>query len=163
MRLIAILWFHLKATSYAMKTKILLQNGDKTNLTPMIDVVFLLLIFFMVTTSLIKEEADLQIQLPTPTKTPPVAPPELSDKHIIDIMPDGSVYLNGGIIDSGQDNLVMGKLAGTLKRLKASSDRMKMKTVVIVQADPASPHYKAMQVLDSCAASDIKYVSFANL
>ena len=153
-----------KATSYAMKTKILRQNGEKNNLTPMIDVVFLLLIFFMVTTSLIKEEADLQIQLPTPTKTPPVAPPELTDKHIIDIMPDGSVYLNGGMIDSGQDdNLVMEKLAGTLKKLKASSDRMKMKTVVIVQADPASPHYKSMQILDSCAASKIKYVSFARL
>jgi biopolymer transport protein ExbD len=130
----------------------------------MIDVVFLLLIFFMVTTSLIKEEADLQFQLPSPpTETPPVAPPELTDKHIVDIMPDGSVYLNGGMIDSGQSNLVMEKLASTLKKLKASSDRMKMKTVVIVQADPASPHYKSMEVLDSCAASKIKYVSFASL
>jgi biopolymer transport protein ExbD len=139
-----------------------LRKGDtKANLTPMIDVVFLLLIFFMVTTSLIKEEADLQIQLPTPT--PPEPPLQLSSQHIIDIMPDGSIYLNGGIIQNDRDDQIVGALTNTLGKLKASSDRMKMETVVVVQADPVSPHFKAMQVLDACAASDIKYVSFAKL
>lgn len=147
-----------------MKTYTPLQSGEKANLTPMIDIVFLLLIFFMATTSLIKSEADLEIQLPSPLSiVKPERPPELTDKHIIDIMPDGSVYLNGGMVDSNQGNQIVQKLANTLKRLKASSDRMQIETVIIVQADPASPHYKTMQVLDSCAASQIKYVSFARL
>ena len=40
------------------------QEEVSINLTPLIDVVFLLLIFFMVTASLRKEEADLGLTLP---------------------------------------------------------------------------------------------------
>lgn len=145
-----------------MQAKDILGEGEKANLTPMIDVVFLLLIFFMVTTSLIKEEADLGIQLPT--RTPPEASKELPSKHTIDITPDGSVLLNGGMMASGSDNsVVLRGLITTLARLKASSDRMGAKTIIIIQADPISPHYKAVQVLDACAAAELQYVSFSNL
>lgn len=144
-----------------MNSKDIFAESVKGDMTPMIDVVFLLLIFFMVTTSLIKEEADLGIQLPT--NTPPVASNEIPSKHIIDIMPDGSVLLNGGPIASGQETVALHGLIATLTKLKASSDRMGVKTIIIVQADPVSPHYKAIQVLDACAAADLKYVSFANL
>jgi len=145
-----------------MQTKDILGDGEKANLTPMIDVVFLLLIFFMVTTSLIKEEADLGIQLPT--NTPGDPSDQLPSKHIIDVLPDGSVRLNGGQIASGSaSGVVLNGLISTLQRLKAASDRMGVKTIVIIQADPVSPHYKSVQVLDACAASDIQYVSFANL
>ncbi|HKK18689.1 MAG TPA: biopolymer transporter ExbD [Opitutales bacterium] len=145
-----------------MQTKDILGDGEKANLTPMIDVVFLLLIFFMVTTSLIKEEADLGIQLPTDTRGDPSE--QLPSKHIIDVMPDGSIRLNGGQIASGSDSsVVLSGLITTLQRLKASSDPMGVKTIVIIQADPVSPHYKSVQVLDACAAADIQYVSFANI
>lgn len=144
-----------------MQTKDILGGGEKGDMTPMIDVVFLLLIFFMVTTSLIKEEADLGIQLPTNTPAQPSA--ELPSKHVIDIMPDGSVHLNGGLIESGQNTVVLRSLIATMSKLKAASERMGVKTIVIIQADPVSPHYKAVQVLDACAASDIQFVSFANI
>ncbi|PXA04727.1 hypothetical protein DDZ13_06030 [Coraliomargarita sinensis] len=144
-----------------MQTQDILGSGEKADLTPMIDVVFLLLIFFMVTTSLIKEEADLGIQLPT--NVPGEPSDELPSKHIIDVLPDGSVHLNGGQIASGtSENIVLNGLITTLKRLKASSDNMGVKTIVVIQADPVSPHYKAIQVLDACAAADIQFVSFAN-
>jgi biopolymer transport protein ExbD len=145
-----------------MQTKDILGDGEKANLTPMIDVVFLLLIFFMVTTSLIKEEADLGIKLPTPTKGE--ASDELPSKHIIDVLPDGSIRLNGGPIAGAESSgVVLNGLIATLKRLKAASDRMGVDTIVIIQADPVSPHYKSIQVLDACAASDLQFVSFANL
>jgi len=144
-----------------MKARDIFGEGEKANLTPMIDVVFLLLIFFMVTTSLIKEEADLGIQLPT--NTPPVAAAELPSKHIIDVMPDGSVLLNGGLAASPNETVVLRGLISTLSSLKSASDRTGSKTIVVIQADPVSPHYKAVQVLDACAAADIQFVSFANL
>ncbi|MFO8026095.1 MAG: biopolymer transporter ExbD [Opitutales bacterium] len=145
-----------------MQTKDILGEGEKANLTPMIDVVFLLLIFFMVTTSLIKEEADLGIQLPT--NTPAEASEELPSKHVIEVLPDGSVLLNGGqVAGGGRDTGALRGLISTLTRLKASSERMGVKTIVVIQADPISPHFKAVQVLDACAAADIQYVSFSNL
>lgn len=145
-----------------MQTKDILGDGEKANLTPMIDVVFLLLIFFMVTTTLIKEEADLGIQLPTQTEGE--ASDQIPSKHIIDVLPDGSVRLNGGQIAApGSSSVVLNGLISTLKRLKAASDRMGVETIIIIQADPVSPHYKSIQVLDACAAADLQFVSFSNL
>ncbi|WOO43628.1 biopolymer transporter ExbD [Rubellicoccus peritrichatus] len=134
------------------------SGRTRPDLTPMIDVVFLLLIFFMVTTSLIKEEADLGIQLPTKTKAK--AGKELPNRHTIDILPDGSVFFNDAPIASPVERITLHGLIATLKRVKATSDRMDQKTVVVVIADPLSPHFKSIEVLDACAAAGIKYVSF---
>ena len=41
-----------------MRAKRLSIPEDRVDLTPMIDIVFLLLIYFMVTTTIVKEEAD---------------------------------------------------------------------------------------------------------
>ena len=143
-----------------MQTKDILGEGQKGDMTPMIDVVFLLLVFFMVTTSLIKEEADLGIKLPTNTQGAPTS--ELPSKHIIDILPDGSALLNGGPVGN-QGDVVLTGLINTLKRLKASADRMNKKTIILIQADPISPHYKSVQILDACAAAELKFFSFSNL
>lgn len=136
------------------------KEKTKPDLTPMIDVVFLLLIFFMVTTTLVKEEADLGIQLPT--KTAAVATDELPNRHTIDVLPDGSVQFNGSPIASPLERITLHGLIATLKRVKATSDRMGQKTIIVVVADPISPHFKTIEVLDACAAADIQYVSFGN-
>lgn len=126
----------------------------------MIDVVFLLLIFFMVSTSLIKEETDLGIQLPTDTEAK--ASEELPNRHTIDVLPDGSVLFNGSPIASPFERITLHGLIVTLTRVKGTSDRMNKKTVIVIIADPLSPHYKSIEVLDACAAADIKYVSFGD-
>ncbi|HAV13620.1 MAG TPA: hypothetical protein DCX06_09065 [Opitutae bacterium] len=143
-----------------MQAEEILTGKIKADLTPMIDVVFLLLIFFMVTTQLIKEEADLGIQLPTNTKA--VASDELPNRHTIDILPDGSVLFNGSPIASSMERITLHGLIATLKRVKGTSDRMAQKAVVVIIADPISPHYKSIEVLDACAAADIKFVSFGD-
>ena len=48
--------------------KNILSEEDEVDLTPMIDVTFLLLIYFMVTTMLKQPEAELSIQLPANLK-----------------------------------------------------------------------------------------------
>ncbi len=143
-----------------MKASDIFDSSDKMDLTPMIDVVFLLLVFFMVTTQLVKQEADLGIQLPS--EAVPTAAPELPSKHIIDIMPDGSVLINGGPTGDGSAGELNG-LFSMLANLKASADRLHKKTVVTIQADPYSPHYRAVDVLNACARAHLKFVSFARL
>ena len=141
-----------------MKIKTL-HTEDKVDLTPMIDIVFLLLIYFMVTATLIRQEASLNIQLPALSIAPPADTP-LPEEHIVDILADGGVLFNGAPMDA-PDARDMERLTYTLTRLKASAERVGMKTIVIIQAADESSHQRTVDVLNACAAAQIKYVSFS--
>jgi biopolymer transport protein ExbD len=60
-------------------------------LAPMIDMTFLLLIFFMVTTKISKEQVNVEIKLPTAANAS--IPDELSNRDIISIDKDGIYYI----------------------------------------------------------------------
>lgn len=140
-----------------MKVNTVLESEDKVDITPMIDVVFLLLIYFMFLP--LQQEADIGIKLPS--KTPPAENLELPSEHIVEIFPNGLILLNGAPMDSIDDRN-MERLSTTLTRLKLSSDRAGIDTVVKIQADPDSPHQRAIDVLNASALADIKKVSFAS-
>ena len=143
-----------------MKANDIFESMGKPDLTPMIDVVFLMLIFFMVTTQLIKQETDLGIQLPS--EAPPASTPELPSKHTVDVIPDGSILLNGG--STGDPPIgELTNLTNLLGSLKASADRLQKKTIVTIQADPFSPHRRSIDVLNACARANLKFVSFAQM
>ena len=138
------------------KINTVLQSTDKVDITPMIDVVFLLLIYFMLLP--LQQEADIAIKLPS--ETPPAESLDLPSEHIIDVYPNGMVLLNGSPMD-GNDDRIMSRLTTTLTRLRLSSDRAKISTVVKIQADPDSPHQRSIDVLNACAKAEVKKVSFA--
>jgi biopolymer transport protein ExbD len=60
-------------------------------LAPMIDMTFLLLIFFMVTTKISKEQVKVDIKLPTAANA--TIPSDLSNRDIISIDGDGVYYI----------------------------------------------------------------------
>ena len=62
--------------------KKILDDIDEVDLTPMIDVTFLLLIYFMVTTMLKQPEAELSIQLPGKPKSSDITPMEMLNVRI---------------------------------------------------------------------------------
>lgn len=69
------------------------EELPSVNLTSMIDVVFLLLIFFMVGTQFTKSERQLELQLPTTGELKPmVAPP---DQRVIVVTEGGQFLLDG--------------------------------------------------------------------
>ena len=138
------------------KINTVLQSTDKVDITPMIDVVFLLLIYFMLLP--LQQEADIAIKLPS--ETPPAENLDLPSEHIIDVYPNGMVLLNGAPMD-GNDDRIMSRLTTTLTRLRLSSDRAKISTIVKIQADPDSPHQRSIDVLNACAKAEVKKVSFA--
>lgn len=134
-----------------------LESEDKVDITPMIDVVFLLLIYFMFLP--LQQEADIGIKLPS--DAPPAENLELPSEHIVEIFPNGLILLNGAPMD-GVDNRKMTRLSTTLTRLKLSSDRAGIDTVVKIQADPDSPHQRSIDVLNAAATAKITKVSFAS-
>lgn len=140
----------------ARRSNTILESEDKFEITAMIDVVFLLLIYFIMLP--IQQEADLGITLPA--EAPPAQNLELPSEHLVEIMPNGQVLLNRQPMDA-LDSRDLPTLRDTLARLKASSDRAGVKTVVTIDADPDSPHQRAIDVLNALKQAGVRLVSFA--
>ena len=100
--------------------KKILDDVDEVDLTPMIDVTFLLLIYFMVTTMLKQPEAELSIQLPGKPQSSDVTPMDMLKVRIGD---EGEVYLNGSEIEDGFD-FKMPDLVANLKTQKGMRDQL---------------------------------------
>ena len=138
--------------------KSVLEDKDEVDLTPMIDIVFMLLFYFMVTADL-EVEADINLRLPESAKTQRENL-DLPNEHIVEIMPSGVIKLNGAVMDY-YDSRDMPELVTRLQRLKASADVAGKKTAVIIIADSASLHQRSIDVLNACSKAKIKLVSFS--
>ncbi|MGE9291462.1 MAG: ExbD/TolR family protein [Puniceicoccales bacterium] len=139
----------------AIKRNTILESEEKFEITAMIDVVFLLLIYFMFLP--IQQEADLGITLPA--EAPPAQNLDLPSEHLVEIMPNGQVLLNRQPMGNSSAR-ELPRLRDTLARLKASSDRAGVKTVVTIDADPDSPHQRSIDVLNALKEAGVQLVSF---
>ena len=75
-------------------------SGPSIEMTPMIDMVFLLLIFFLVATRFAQEDREIDVPLPDASEAMPltIAPKEL----FINIDQDGKFLVNGQILDADE-------------------------------------------------------------
>lgn len=124
-----------------------LHTEDSVNLTPLIDVVFLLLIFFMVSTTFTKE-TQLSIDLPEAEADPAIERPE---QLVILIAADGSYAINGqSLVNQSMDTLLRAieKTAG--------SDN---KRPLIISADAKTPHQAVVRAMD--AAGRLGFVNLS--
>jgi len=119
------------------------------NLTPLIDVVFLLLIFFMVTTTF-REESEIKIDLPQASNQP-IEQAGNPVEVIIDR--DGRFYID--------QKLVINTQLDTLKRAlrKAKGDRKN--PPVIISADANSPHQSVVTAMDAARQVGLVRMSIA--
>lgn len=133
-------------------------SDDSFSLTSMIDIIFLLLIYFMYLP--IQQEADMSVQLPV--ETPPEnAPLVLPSEQKIVIRPNCDIFLNGSLIGrKGEIHLV--DLTATLTRLKKVADAAGVPTVVTIIPDGDAEHQSSMSILDACSRAKISQVSFGD-
>lgn len=71
------------------------------NMTPMIDIVFLLIIFFLVSSHLSRQETQLELDLPDAT-TSIEDPQESIARLTINVLPDGQLMLSGRPVAAGE-------------------------------------------------------------
>lgn len=126
---------------------------------PMIDMVFLLLVFFMVSAKPVKQESDINIGLPGTVAQEEAL--EIPDEQRIQIQPNGQVMLNDQPMDSPA-SAEMPALLSTLKRFKESADSNKTEALITIDADDAANHERIVQVLNACAQAKITGVTFAD-
>jgi biopolymer transport protein ExbD len=126
---------------------------------PMIDMVFLLLVFFMVSAKPIKQESDINIGLPGTVAQEEAL--DIPDEQRIQIQPNGQVLLNDQPMDAPQSPELPALLT-TLKRFKESADSNKTEALITIDADDAANHQRIVQVLNACAQAKITGVTFAD-
>jgi biopolymer transport protein ExbD len=100
------------------------QDEPEINLTSLIDVVLLLLVFFMITTSFVRE-SQIGIRLPEASNSAPAE--VLEDRLVISVTARGAYLLNGkALIDSRPATLraAIGKLAEgfSLNKINLNAD-----------------------------------------
>ncbi|HEY8901666.1 MAG TPA: biopolymer transporter ExbD [Chthoniobacterales bacterium] len=123
----------------------------------MIDVVFVIMLFFMVMAGAVKVEKELNIDLPGVADTD--APVNFVDEQIITVSDVGDVTLNDEPMDSPQ-SAQLPQLTAALSRLRQSAEAAKSPLVVTIVSDQVARYSRAIQVLDALAAARIEAVTF---
>jgi biopolymer transport protein ExbD len=126
-------------------------------IAPMIDVVFVIMLFFMVMAGQVKVEKEINSQLPGVSETS--EPTDFVDEQVINIGEDGSVSLNDEPMDT-PTSTDLPTLKSTLIRLKQSSDAAKAPTIVTIVSEEQAKYSRTMDVLDALAVAKIENVSF---
>ncbi len=135
----------------------LTNKKAELQITPLIDVVFLLLIYFMVTASLIKKEADLSFMLPAKVDTPdPLTQPI---EVLIEVTESGDIMINGMVFGKESNNL--DDLIGQLIAFKEAADSSSSELIVNILPEDKALHGRIVKVMDACAAANVKNMSFS--
>ncbi|WPJ95069.1 biopolymer transporter ExbD [Coraliomargarita algicola] len=127
-------------------------------IAPMIDVVFLLLIYFMVASTMEQQEADLSFQLPGSVEQD--EPLDLPDEQIIEIREDGQVVVNDFPYDAPEAPRYE-ELAAMLTRFREASAANKVEAIVTISPAESVSHAQIVKVMDACSLAGIEAVNFA--
>lgn len=113
------------------------KESPELNLTPLIDVVFLLLIFFMVSTTFDKE-SRIKVELPTAA----TQDEQVEEEKVLEITIDasGRFYVD--------EREVVNTEADTLKRAIEKAAGMRRDLPVIIKADARASFQSVFKVMD---------------
>jgi biopolymer transport protein ExbD len=126
-------------------------------IAPLIDVVFLLLIYFMVTASLIKKEGDISFILPATVAAMDVVTIPL--EVLIEIDDSGTVLLEG--LQFPQQDEKLDDLVSQVRGLKAVAKSQQSPFFVNILPHRDALHGRVIDVMDACAAAEVESLTFS--
>ena len=118
------------------------------NLTPMIDVVFLLVIFFMVGSKFSEAESRIQVQVPSVGQLKSIA--RVPDERVIEVAEDGTIRFNGQVVS-------LDDLKQTLQLQVQNYPALK----VAVRGDGANSFQRIAEVLHVVRSSGVEKMDLA--
>jgi biopolymer transport protein ExbD len=119
---------------------------NELNITPLLDLAFVLLVIFIITTPQLSN--DLEMNLPSPKKEkPPPTPPKITR---INVDKDGRILMNDQVME-------LAVLKPTLVAMKASDPE----TTVVVRGSAEVDYQRVINVLDALQQAEITKVGLA--
>jgi biopolymer transport protein ExbD len=118
------------------------------NLTPMIDIVFLLIIFFMVGTRFTEIEQQFNVELPTAATLPPVT--REPDPLVVSVSRTGEFAVNGDVLTLTQ-----------LKTLLTDAQKAYADQAILIRGDGDGQYQAVIDVMDLCHQTNIRKLSLA--
>jgi biopolymer transport protein ExbD len=128
-------------------------------IAPMIDVVFVIMLFFMVMVGSVKVERELKSQLPGLAPPSADAPQEMPDEIIVGVEESGSVTINEEEFDGPTDKKLP-NFTATLARLKQEADNRNAKVIVTISAEEQATYERVIDVLNALAVAKVANVTF---
>ena len=121
------------------------EASEELPMTPLIDVVFLLLIFFLTATSFYKKEKDIKVEPPSATEGKAVA-----HKH-------REITVNIRNEDDGGFFVVDGRIMPLprLAQMLGDAARANPRQTVVIRGDRRAYHQKIVDVLNACKKANI--------
>lgn len=134
------------------------MDAPEIPIAPMIDCVFLMLVYFMTTSSLEKSEADL----PCPVGQAGMAadPLEAVDEQQLAVTPDGTVLWNGssfGLLDGSNGRAA---LRGRLEAFKMTCSESGSEPSLRIHPDDETPYQAVVSLLDAATLAGIEAIHF---
>ena len=127
------------------------EGNLEFQIAPMVDVIFILILFFMCSAGATKVENELSLKLPG--RLSQDQPLRMLDEQIIEIEESGQIILNNQQMDTSG-------LSATLQRYKAISDDSKSGTVITILTARNTKYQRIIDVLNECAVAKIESVTF---
>ena len=130
-----------------MKRKHRAEDEAEINITPMLDIVFIMLIFFIVTTSFIKEKG---LEVSRPSNSPPKQVEQKKGPIVVKIDGNSNITIKGRMLEPKA-------VQANLEREKAE----KPESPLIIAAHPDAETDALVNILNAAKAVDIASVSVA--
>lgn len=122
-----------------------LVNDTEIDMTPMLDIVFIMLIFFIVTTSFIKE-AGVDVKRPDAS----TAQRQEASSIYVAITPEGEIWIDRQMVD--------------LRALRTQVERLRLENpeaAAVIQADTDARHGLVVKVMDQLRLGGVETISVA--
>lgn len=116
------------------------------NVTPLIDIVFNLLIFFLITTTFV-QNPGIEVELPKASTAPAT---QQSDNVVIAITADGRIIHEGRAVSVDE-----------LRERLAAHHQQRPQALVVVEADTTTPHGQVVAAMDAARQAGFAQLAIA--
>ena len=141
------------------------EDEPGLDISSLIDVCFLLLIYFLVTTQIVKKEQELSTALPANTPTNEL--PKLSPMLII-LEESGNVSIKGEsgvveLLESDSDARLLPELSKRLDLYKSIAEQAQTEPLVQLKVDGKAVQQRVIDVLNALAKAGVTKITFTDL